>query len=146
MSPQACQYCDGRGEVVARSRPVGNGAVNDDWDTCPKCHGHGKAPTQAERVADALSVEDSVALKLVAATALRDAVWKSLERPGTPVLWERRLRDARRALQVLGLTSEEIEREERVARDAFAEYERERAAVWSRDPKSVTTHELEALR
>src|SRR5690606_41515281 len=79
-------------------------------------------------------------------TALRDAVWKSLERPGTPVLWERRLRDARRALQVLGLTSEEIEREERVARDAFAEYERERAAVWSRDPKSVTTHELEALR
>lgn len=36
-----CSRCQGTGEVIARSRHVGSGAINDDYDTCPTCHGSG---------------------------------------------------------------------------------------------------------
>lgn len=39
--PVPCRTCNSTGEVVARSRYVGNGAINDDYDTCPSCGGNG---------------------------------------------------------------------------------------------------------
>ncbi len=41
-SLNTCARCHGRGEIVARSRSVGGGCVNDDWDTCPDCRGSGR--------------------------------------------------------------------------------------------------------
>lgn len=40
--PPKCRVCLGMGEVVARSRNVGGGCVNDDWDVCPACNGTGE--------------------------------------------------------------------------------------------------------
>lgn len=40
--PPKCRVCLGMGEVVARSRNVGGGCVNDDWDLCPACNGTGE--------------------------------------------------------------------------------------------------------
>lgn len=46
----SCARCKGTGEVVARSRHVGGGAINDDYDTCPACHGSGTiTPPAAEQ-------------------------------------------------------------------------------------------------
>lgn len=39
--PITCARCNGTGEVVARTRHVGGGAVNDDYDICPACGGNG---------------------------------------------------------------------------------------------------------
>lgn len=53
MTPTTCPRCDGRGEIVARSRSVGGGAVNDDWDTCPRCNGNGTVNTPASEPEEA---------------------------------------------------------------------------------------------
>jgi DnaJ-class molecular chaperone len=39
-----CGKCRGRGEIVVASHYVGDGAYNDDFDTCPVCKGTGIAP------------------------------------------------------------------------------------------------------
>lgn len=39
--PVTCARCNGTGEIVARTRHVGGGAVNDDYDICPACGGNG---------------------------------------------------------------------------------------------------------
>lgn len=39
--PVTCPRCNGAGEIVARTRHVGGGAVNDDYDICPACGGNG---------------------------------------------------------------------------------------------------------
>lgn len=37
-----CKRCHGLGEIVVASHHLGGGAYNDDFDTCPQCHGTGK--------------------------------------------------------------------------------------------------------
>lgn len=42
-TPEPCPACWGTGEVMVGSRHLGHGAVNPDFDTCPKCGGSGVA-------------------------------------------------------------------------------------------------------
>lgn len=39
--PTPCKRCNSTGIIVARARYIGNGAYNDDLDTCPSCFGNG---------------------------------------------------------------------------------------------------------
>lgn len=69
-----CPRCKGMGEVVARSRRVGGGCVNDDWDTCPVCHGNGyvKAPEAPQ-----LALSEQQALEILEGFARRGD-WQAL--------------------------------------------------------------------
>ena len=50
MNP--CRRCNGFGEIVVASHDLGGGAFNDDFDTCPSCHGNGTEPTALQRAID----------------------------------------------------------------------------------------------
>jgi|HubBroStandDraft_6_1064221.scaffolds.fasta_scaffold02042_2 hypothetical protein len=41
--PERCTRCGGLGEVAVASHDLGGVCYNDDFGTCPQCHGSGKA-------------------------------------------------------------------------------------------------------
>ena len=66
-----CSKCRGTGEVVARSRSVGGGCVNDDWDVCPRCHGAQVVPAHAPQLAPQQTLSEQQALEILEGFARR---------------------------------------------------------------------------